>query len=787
MSHTYGEIFFELEWLESPDSSFWDYAEGSPIDRLLRPIFDLIAEVEKDIANGTITWQDTIENIPPEIIADIRVLTGNYDFGDTTSYEPVVTVIEDEVSDINDLIYTVVIDVVEPIENNQTDLNNQTNIDTALILRQILDAVNNNNNARIDNVDLVLSDIINSNASLTDSIQSFNFSIGDGIDSVLAGLGSVLATTSRDIEVIINNRVVLDRGIFDAITGQINDIVRTVIEGNITLFEGFKSTTDIIIEDLLGDKAGLDKEQIDQIKRIADVLVNNETVTNTGFEALVNPGLEGFGSNFARGISEGFEEIIKNGDIKIDSTLMDIIRGDNDRFDILRDCGVEVPVMGDIESGAQWIINVIGSVVAYILLPLNMAQVKSNIEMQKYRQCYPDALMLPEHYVRAWHYGHMEAGDAVEQIRKQGFTTEDAGRFLEDGFLPPSLDLLFSEWFRGFISDDDLELQMRRLQFSPQQITQLKKVAFFIPPVQDLITMAVREVFSPEIARANGQFDDFPPEFGKWAEQQGVSEEWALNYWAAHWRLPSEQMGFEMLHRGVIDEDRLRGLLVALDIMPGWRDEIIQISYTPFSRVDIRRMHKMGVLDDAAVELAYRDIGYSPEKSKMQLEFVKALNDEEDLVTLNIASDLTRSNIIGFYTEGIINRVVALALLLQAGINVAAAELFLMDADLTIERKERKDNIALVLARFKNGIITYELALNEISGLNLEERERNKVSIELLKIREDLHKLPSRADLDKFLKADLVSDEEYIQTMVLNGYTLYWAQKYLELNTGQEA
>jgi hypothetical protein len=243
-------------------------------------------------------------------------------------------------------------------------------------------------------------------------------------------------------------------------------------------------------------------------------------------------------------------------------------------------------------------------------------------------------------------------------------------------------------------------------------------------------------------------------------------------------------MGYEMLHRGVIDEDTLKQLMVALDVMPAWRDRLIEISYSPLTRVDIRRMHDMDVLDDEQVKKAYKDIGYNDANADLMLEFTKRYNSSGSLATLDIASDLTRSNIIGFYKDGIIDRTVANALLLQAGINVAAAELFLQDADFDIERKDRNDQIGLVMERFKTHQITFEEADRQLQGLGLEERERNLASIELVKLREQLTAVPSRTDLDKFLKAGLIDDARYLQQMQLNGYAIQWAEMYLQLAKG---
>ncbi|GAH81965.1 unnamed protein product, partial [marine sediment metagenome] len=120
--------------------------------------------------------------------------------------------------------------------------------------------------------------------------------------------------------------------------------------------------------------------------------------------------------------------------------------------------------------------------------------------------------------------------------------------------------------------------------------------------------MAVREAFTPAIAKKFGQYEDFPPDFEKYAGMKGLSKEWAERYWAAHWSLPSPSQGYDMLHRGIIDNKELFMLMKALDIMPFWRDKLMQMSYHLLTRVDIRRMYKAGVLTEAEVYESYLQV-----------------------------------------------------------------------------------------------------------------------------------------------------------------------------------
>ncbi|GAJ17407.1 unnamed protein product, partial [marine sediment metagenome] len=156
-------------------------------------------------------------------------------------------------------------------------------------------------------------------------------------------------------------------------------------------------------------------------------------------------------------------------------------------------------------------------------------------------------------------------------------------------------------------------------------------------------------------------YQDFPEDLEKYAGQKGLSEEWAKRYWAAHWALPSPQQGFEMLHRGVINEDELNMLLRAQDVMPFWRDKLVAIAYRRLTRVDVRRMYREGVLTEGEVYEAYLEHGYNPENARRMSEFTIKQ-------TLSSLSKFTSADITKAYSNGMISAGEARILLQSIGI-----------------------------------------------------------------------------------------------------------------------
>ena len=153
-----------------------------------------------------------------------------------------------------------------------------------------------------------------------------------------------------------------------------------------------------------------------------------------------------------------------------------------------------------------------------------------------------------------------------------------------------------------------------------------------IPGTGDLIRMAVREAFTPEIAEKFGQYEDFPEAVVEWLERGGLSRDWAERHWAAHWDLPGATLGYEMLHRGVIDDETLKMLLRALDVMPFWRDKLIAISWNVPTRVDIRRFLDMGTIDETRLRELYTNIGYHGKDLEDYVLWTKVYNTLPDLI-----------------------------------------------------------------------------------------------------------------------------------------------------------
>lgn len=244
---------------------------------------------------------------------------------------------------------------------------------------------------------------------------------------------------------------------------------------------------------------------------------------------------------------------------------------------------------------------------------------------------------------------------------------------------------------------NDLDTDLRKIGIHPDYFDFYRTLANPIPPVSDIITMAVREAFSPATAARFGQYEDFPPAFAEYAKQQGLTEDWSKRYWAAHWSLPSPSQGYEMLQRGIIDKKDLNMLLKALDIMPFWRNKLIELAYNPLTRVDVRRMYELGVLSRKEVYTAYLEHGYSPLNAQRMTEYtVKQVLEKN--------AGLTTKETLRAYVDKFIDRDTTIELLQLLGLGETES-IYLTDTESVVREWDLiKDRILGIKNLYKRQV-----------------------------------------------------------------------------------
>lgn len=394
--------------------------------------------------------------------------------------------------------------------------------------------------------------------------------------------------------------------------------------------------------------------------------------------------------------------------------------------------------------------------------------------LAEYAQNFVSPNQLPDIFtlVDMYNKNVVTEDDFFKSAQRLGYSAQWATNWINTTKQLLSAGDYIHSWRRGIIDENTLDLKLQKLKIYEHDREILKKVSLFFPTPSDLVQFAVREVYSPDIVEKFGQKQDLPEKFLEEAYKVGMSIEQATNYWAAHWELPSILQGFEMLHRRVIDQGELNQLLRAKDVMPFWRDKLTQISYNPLTRVDVRRMYSVGVLDKEGVYSSYLDIGYNEKNAELMTEFT--IRYENDAM-----QGLTRATVVSAYKDSIISREELKTYLEGFGYTNEVVEFWLENADYerTLEEVKLYKNDLINL--YKKGAITIDDVRNFLLSEDLPATYIDRVIAEAITIKAERTKVPSKEDLSNWLTKGYIDESYYVEKMRLIGYQDTDIQIYL--------
>ncbi|KKN02536.1 hypothetical protein LCGC14_1116660 [marine sediment metagenome] len=350
-----------------------------------------------------------------------------------------------------------------------------------------------------------------------------------------------------------------------------------------------------------------------------------------------------------------------------------------------------------------------------------------------------------------------EMGEAWSEIWDELGIPEDVLEKLPQVVIPviPETDLL-TLWLRDELPEGDLNTELAARGWTEERIEKAKLVRQIIPGVGDLISMAVREAWRDDVAERFDYDQGFELLPSEPFEAQGLSMEWVKRYWRAHWVLPSITAGYQMMHRlrpGKTDNpftiDDLQTLLRTADISPFFIDRLIEISFAPYTRVDLRRMFKAGVLNEDQVYQGYLDIGYDEEKARNLADF--AILDARGK-----ERDLTKGLIVSAYKRGTIERSGAISGLVDLRYTALDAEFIITIADAELAKKTTDAQLDRVEFLYMEGEIDEGGVYTELGPLNLPGDQVQGLIIQWEIAKRKKRTLPSRADLEGFYRNDLI-------------------------------
>jgi len=318
----------------------------------------------------------------------------------------------------------------------------------------------------------------------------------------------------------------------------------------------------------------------------------------------------------------------------------------------------------------------------------------------------------------------------------------------------PTIQQNYALLNRGDISIEKFKNDLTKQGYSVDDADTLHKLRWFIPTISDLVLLAGRDQFEPETIEKFELQKDVPTELIQWGLKIGYDEDWIRKYWGAHWRVPSIQQAFEMVHRDVLEFDELDIYYDLADIAPFFRQRLEAIAFNVLGRVDVRRMQRLGVLTEEETFKAYQHMGYSPVDAQRMLDFTVAFNADQD-------KELTKGELAKLYRRGVLTAY-DFREYLQT-LKYSRDEAFLINelVDLDLEDKRIESFIKATEQLFKQNDITENDARAALTSQDVKTDRIENYIFDWVNDKIVERRMPTKADVIRWFKLQIISIEEF--------------------------
>ena len=439
-------------------------------------------------------------------------------------------------------------------------------------------------------------------------------------------------------------------------------------------------------------------------------------------------------------------------------------------------------------KGLSWVGATLGSPLGLLpfLTILYQAGLAEN-HANEARRTYTPSRIPPDVFIRLLHRGYIapdKVQDWLQDLQEQGWSDVRINALIESYRVLLSTGEIRELYLRGLLGEGDAgknEAIARIMQHGiiEADATKLFDIFFFIPPPQDLVNWSAKEVFEPDAIEKYGLDAEFEKLDLSLFAKAGVSPEQALNYWRAHWQHPGLNTIQELLHRTDFTEGDFWEWFKLVEIPPFWREKLIKIAYNPFTRVDVRRMFREGILNTNEVNTAYHELGYDDWHAQKLTDWTVKYYSPEDTGEDKEVRELTKTEVLRGYEDKVISRDTATSGLMSLNYSAETAEFLLILHDIKMIDAENKAELTFIGNAYKEGVLTDSEMISRLGKLDLTGEQQDYYVAKYRKDDTQKITMPTKADFKRWLKLAIITEADFRDYLCKQGFTLEHIENYV--------
>lgn len=456
-----------------------------------------------------------------------------------------------------------------------------------------------------------------------------------------------------------------------------------------------------------------------------------------------------------------------------------------------------------------------------------LAKPLTDAALQAANSLVPTAKLDPATVVAAMQRGFLDSSTGLTELRYSGFDStrsqviQDLATFIAD------TDKALDWWYRGIIADSDLAANMTAHGIEDADQTAIKAASVNLPSIDDLLRWKNFGLITQDQFTANAKilrYDDaqitailqtyqgrIPPAMRAEMEgllnnstigwfnntsklpqstgyqtacsQGGIADDYAQFIWLNHWQIPPVEEFIEAYFRGFRTLTEVQARMAMANIPQElWADVIA----TKRALLPLRSMAayvKAGAMTQAQAVAEIAAHGFDQTHVNILTKYLFPSTNSTTATAASTTHTLSITNARTLWADGGLSDAQYTQILESHGYtaDMAAAQL---KADAINEKiKEQKQTLADYTAEVLNGTIDIDTASQQLTLQGFTSAQVAKFQVGVAKQQRANTKLPSIADLKAFLKAGIITIDDFKQDLQLIGWVDPWLSYFVALET----
>jgi hypothetical protein len=653
-------------------------------------------------------------------------------------------------------------------------------------------------------VEPVLKSVQDAYDKVNNLLNNVIIPITSGIGQAVQNIATLQSTIERDISNGLTGILQLPADLsasFASLDATLSRTVQQIAEGN---KEIVTSTWKPTIEDTVGSrlvdigtilgkppgKAGISTTFKDKVGLSSESLLQ-----------LASTVISQFGSS-----TEG---LISSLSPQVEKLIADLVQG----------LGPEGGFVSTLLTSGVWIVLVLAGLLGE-LEPIEKAIADFSTAKVPFKKLDPATA------VEAMHREFISQSDALRELQFAGFDATRQKVLVDlSVFLLSTADVL-SMWFRGIVTEQDVNDNMDAHGITPNDADALKEAAYKVYDVatalrtwrfgeitdeqfmevlkQNRYTQSEADsVFSTSLDKespqqiierhrrtalyqfgliTDGVYKTAPGDFNDAVKRAGGDSNVSSTDWLSTFNMPDLQYWLTLYFRGIRTRTELDVVFDFYKVPKEWRQDYIIANQALIPFRSIPTMLADGIISEPYAKQSLQAHGFDATAVDALLKLAATKKPAKQTAVAEGLNAVSVGVAHSYWTHGAITDDQYVQILEAHGYDAQTAGLLLQVQKQEQAVADRKQFGVDLVNEVLAGIITQDQAVQQMAGQNFTQAESARVLKQIARVQKSTSKTPGEAELLKMTKAGVITTDEYEAALMTLGYSQKWATNFVMLN-----